>query len=132
MRKISTKFGTNAGKIYNTLNNHGTLSSDEIVQVTKMNKNDFYAGLGWLARENKISAEKEDFFKLDNSTNLTKKIGTNAGRIWRIIDIWEEADITTIKRLSDLDDDEVHSALGWLAREEKIHLDEKNKFVLKE
>ena len=132
MRDLTTKFGSNAGKIWDTLNKNGTLSSGEIVEVTRMNKNDFFAGVGWLARENKVSAEKEDFFKLDDTTNLTKKIGSNAGRVWKIIDIWEEADLITIKRLSDLNDEEIHLALGWLAKEEKIELLEKDNFILKE
>lgn len=132
MRDLTTKFGSNAGKIWDTLNKNGTLSSGEIVEVTRMDKNDFFAGIGWLARENKVSAEKENFFKLDDTTNLTKKIGLNAGRVWKIIDIWEEADLITIKRLSDLNDEEIHLALGWLAKEEKIELLEKDNFILKE
>ena len=132
MRDLTTKFGSNAGKIWSTLEKNGTLSSEEITEVTRMDKNDFFAGIGWLARENKVSAEKEDFFKIDDATNLTKKIGSNAGMVWKIIDIWEEADLITIERLSDLNEKEIHSALGWLAKEEKIKLDEKNKFTLKE
>jgi hypothetical protein len=113
---LTTKFGQNAGEIWKLLNEKGSLSKEEIQKSTKQNDDDFFVGVGWLARED---------------TNLTPKIGRTAGRIWRILDIWEEADISTMKRLSEVDESQIQIALGWLAREDKICINEKEKFNLK-
>ena len=130
MRDITTKYGENAGKIWSILSEKGELKKEEIINVTKINEKDFHKGIGWLARENKIAQDNE-YFRLEN-TNLEEEIGSHAGKVRKILDIWEDADIETIKRLSDLEDDQVHTALGWLAKEEKISTNEKNRFILKE
>jgi len=39
------------------------------------------------------------------------------------MDIWGEVNISTIKRLADIDDKETYSALGWLAREDNSYID---------
>ena len=129
MRDVTVKFGNSAGKIWQVLNEKGCLKKDDIIQITNLNETDLHTGIGWLARENKISKQQE-WYKLEN-TNLDSEIGTHAGRIWKILDIWGEADIDTIKRLSDLDENQVHLAIGWLAKEDKIKLDEKKRFNLK-
>jgi hypothetical protein len=129
VREITTKFGNSAGKVWSALNDKGCLDKDKIIEITKLNENEFHSAVGWLARENKIS-KIDNNFKLDN-TNLEKEIGTQAGRVWKILDIWEDADFTTIKKLSDLSDEQINCALGWLAREDKIDLSEKRKFTLK-
>ena len=129
MRDVTVKFGNSAGKIWQILNEKGCLKKDDIIQITNLNETDLHTGIGWLARENKIS-KQQDWYKLEN-TNLDSEIGSHAGRIWKILDIWGEADIETIKRLSDLDENQVHLAIGWLAKENKIKLDEKNRFNLK-
>ncbi len=130
MRNITTKCGNNAGKIWSVLNEKGCLKKDDIITMTELNKEDFHAGLGWLARENKVSRHDEDCFKVDN-TNLDAEIGSHAGRVWKILDIWGDVDYESMKRLSDLDDEKLHAALGWLAREDKILCDERNRFNLK-
>ena len=129
MRDVTVKFGNSAGKIWQVLNEKGCLKKDDIIQITNLNETDLHTGIGWLARENKISKQQE-WYKLEN-TNLDSEIGTHAGRIWKILDIWGEADIETIKRLSDLNENQVHLAIGWLAKEDKIKLDEKKRFNLK-
>ena len=130
MRRLTTLYGENAGKIWNALNQEGCLKKDKILQITKLDEDDFYAGVGWLARENKITKEDQDCFKL-GTTNLEPQIGYHAGVIWKILDIWGDADFKTIKRLSSLDDTDLQSALGWLAREDKILVNENQKFILK-
>jgi len=130
VRDVTTKFGNNAGKIWSVLNEKGCLKKDDIITLTKLDEKDFHAGLGWLARENKVSRHDEDFFRIDN-TNLDSEIGSHAGRVWKILDIWEDVDYDSMKRLSDLDDEELHAALGWLAREDKIDMNAKNRFNLK-
>ena len=130
MRRHTTLFGENAGKIWEVLNQEGCSDKERIMEITKLDEDDFHTGIGWLARENKISKEDEEYFKL-GTTNLDTEIGTHAGKIWKILDIWGDADIMTIKRLSNLDDKQVKSALGWLAREDKIAINENKKFILK-
>ena len=129
MRDITTKFGTNAGKIWSTLSEKGCLKQDEILTATKLDEKDFHTSVGWLARENKIS-RREGGFKLEN-TNLYQEIGSHAGSVWKILDIWGDADIETLKKLSDLDENQVHTAIGWLAREDKIAINNKNRLNLK-
>jgi len=130
VRSHTSKFGDNAGKIWEVLNEKGCLEKTNILKITQLNEDDLYIGIGWLARENKIHEEDENCFKLDN-TNLDSKIGAHAGKIWKILEIWGDADFKTIKRLSDLKNNEIHSALGWLAREDKIQENEKQRFTLK-
>ncbi len=130
MRELKTTFGLNAGKIWSALDEKPSQKKKEIIKTAKLNDNDFYAAIGWLAREDKIFEESGDHYKIDN-TNLTSKIGSNAGRIWRILDIWEEVDLSVMQRLSGLDEGELYSALGWLVREDKIFVDDKSRFKLK-
>jgi hypothetical protein len=130
VRNTIEESGANAGKIWETLNQNGSLTKKKIIEFTNLNEREFYVGLGWLARENKISKEKRNRYKLDN-TNLTEEIGKIAGRIWKIIDIWDEVDFSSIKKLSGVEDDKIFSGIGWLAREDKINLTDDQKYRLK-
>lgn len=119
MRNLKTKFGENAGKIWQALQDIESTDEDTLQESTKLSKNDFYAGVGWLAREDKIKKVDDRYYELD-STNLTDYVGSTAGTVYKILDIWDEADITTLKKLSDTDEEEVYAALGWLAKEGKV------------
>ena len=123
------KCGDNAGRVWAILNEKGPLRQKEIQDKSRLNNIDFHTAVGWLARENKISKDSEGVYKLD-ATNLTSLIGTNAGRVWKTIDIWGEIEFNSIKRLTDVTDEEVYSALGWLAREHKVDTDN-NRYILK-
>ena len=129
MRDISGNFGTNAGKIWSALNEKGSLKKEEIITIADLDEYGFDTGIGWLARENKV-ARVDEQYKLDN-TNLEYEIGTYAGKVWKILDTWEDADIESIKLLSNLNDEQVRSALGWLAKEDKIWFNENNRLTLK-
>jgi hypothetical protein len=128
VRNLTTMFGENAGKIWQTLNETGTANESELQELVRLSKSDLYSAVGWLAREDKIK-QINNRFELD-ATNLTDKVGNVAGTIWKILDIWDEADITTLKKLSDSNEEEVYAALGWLAREGKIQRDE-GRYTLK-
>jgi len=93
-----------------------------------LNDFDFYTGLGWLACEGKLIVD-EDIFCLGEGVSGCS-FGVWAGCVWRVLDVWGGADFVTIKRLTGLDDFDVHCALGWLGREGKIVVDEGNRFVL--
>ena len=130
MRISTIKFGDNAGKIWKALDEKGTLQKKKLLKITKLNDKEFYTGIGWLAREDKVFKKNNDYYKLDN-TNLTHEIGTIAGKVWKIINIWEEVDISTLKKLSEEDDKDIYSAIGWLAREDKICDNEDQIYSLK-
>ena len=129
MRDLVSKSSVSAGKIWSALNEKGSLKKEDLLNMTNLDENEFFNGLGWLARENKI-AKIDELYKLDN-TNLEPEIGTYAGKIWKILDTWEDADLQSIKHLANLNDEQLQSAIGWLAKEDKICINEKNRFTLK-
>lgn len=61
---INEKAGVIAGKIWNALNEQGTLTGKDLKKAAgKLNDKELSLGLGWLAREGKIAtAETEKDF----------------------------------------------------------------------
>jgi len=129
VRKITTEFGKNAGKIWKILSEKGNQTEDSLKGTTELDARSFHAAIGWLAREDKIS-KYDNQYQLDN-TNLTDEIGTTAGKVYKILDIWEQADIETLVKLADADERKIYTALGWLAREGKIDLQQNQEYSLK-
>ncbi len=109
--------GMNAGKIWNILNTQGALTKHQLFTKTRLLDDAFHAAIGWLSRENKIRSEGE-FYCL-GPTNLTEQIGTNAGIVFKVLNELPYS-ITSIHELSTLSENELHQALGWLAREGKL------------
>ena len=66
-----------------TLDTHGSLTQTNLMKKTKLKDDEFYAAIGWLARENKICKDGTTY-KL-GETNLTDKIGGDASKIWTVI-----------------------------------------------
>ena len=118
MGDIIDYFGQNAGKVWNTLNKYGPQSQDKIMETTGLNENDFYAAVGWLAKENKIYLN--DNVYLLGQTNLNRYIGEDAGKVWNVLNTCEEVDVTYIPKLAKVTEKDAYYALGWLAREGKI------------
>ena len=54
------KIGTNAGIIWDLLNNKKRWHIDELCKATGLSKKDTYIAIGWLAREDKIEIKKSD------------------------------------------------------------------------
>jgi len=130
VRNEITRFGENAGKIWSVLNEKNEpIREEDLMRLTHLYGKEFYAAIGWLARENKIRREEGGYML--GETNLTPEIGSIAGRVWKILDIWGEADLDTIKRLAGTEEKNVFAAIGWLAREEKIEVDETQTYRLK-
>jgi hypothetical protein len=50
----------------------------------------------------------------------TAIIGQNAGAIWKTLNAKGEQNLSSLKKLSKLDDKQLYLALGWLAREGKV------------
>ena len=120
MKNTIENFGKTAGKIWKALEKYGPLNEDELIIKTKINKNDFYAGIGWLARENKI-CKIGTRYQL-GETNLTDYIGNNAGKVWNTLNTMQDIDVISITEYSNIHIIDAYSALGWLARENKLQV----------
>jgi len=119
MRDIIVEFGMNAGKVWKALNSWGSRTESQLIENTRLSAKELHAAIGWLARENKIYKDGK-LFKL-GETNLTVKVGENAGKIWYVLHTQGGADILHISRLAQMDKRDTYYALGWLAREGKIN-----------
>ena len=115
MKTLIDQFGWNAGKVWKILNTKGPLKEETLFRSTKLKEDEFWAAIGWLAREGKIRREN-NMYKL-GQTNLTPKIGTDAGKVWNK----GEIDISAIARTVQITEVDAYAALGWLARENKVH-----------
>ncbi len=56
---LQEKAGETAGKIWTVLNAEGTLTMKQIKKLAKINEKDFFLGLGWLLREDKLNIDEE-------------------------------------------------------------------------
>ncbi len=119
----------NAGKIWNILEEKGPKDEKTLMKLTKLDYENFNFGIGCLAREDKIKKE-DDIYTLD-ITNLKEHVGSVAGKVWKILEIWEESDLQTLRNLADEEESEICKALGWLYKENKIEINEKNRYTLK-
>lgn len=53
--------GTNAGKVWNALNEGGKMNLKTLKKTTKIKaEKDMYAAIGWLAKEGKLAFEEAD------------------------------------------------------------------------
>ena len=118
MNEIIKSYGHNAGKVWDTLSEYGPQVQTKLMKMANLREDEFYGGIGWLARENKVCRDKRTY-KL-GETNLTKKIGKDAGKIWDALGANSEIDVTSISRITKLPKRDCYSALGWLACEGKI------------
>ena len=118
MNEIMKSFGYNAGRLWEILSTEGPQVQTKLIKKTKLREDEFYGAIGWLARENKIFRDKRTY-KI-GETNLTEKIGSDAGKVWGTLCRYNEIDISSIYRLAKVEKRDCYSALGWLAREGKI------------
>jgi hypothetical protein len=54
---------------------------------------------------------------------LLEKIGSNAGLVWSVLES-KELNVKTVKKTTKLSEKDLNLALGWLAREGKIKINE--------
>jgi hypothetical protein len=52
---------------------------------------------------------------------MKEKIGETAGYVWETLKTKDEISLTELPRILKLKSDIAYQALGWLAREDKIH-----------
>ena len=62
------KIGENAGNIWKTLKENGQMSANALKKTIHLSEKDIYMGLGWLAREHKLSFEQKGNQTLLNLT----------------------------------------------------------------
>ena len=113
-------FGKYAGKIWAAFNTNDSLTESKLMEKTGLTEKELYSAIGWLAKENKIYKETGDGSFSLGDTNLTTKIGNDAGIIWKILDMWGEVDVESISRLAKINENDVFCAVGWLVREGKL------------
>ena len=56
---LQERAGDTAGKIWTVLNEKGAMTLKQIKKAAKINEKDFYLGLGWLLREDKLTIDEE-------------------------------------------------------------------------
>jgi hypothetical protein len=120
MKNAINNFGRNAGRIWATLNIYGPLSKNILIKKTRLKENDFYVAIGWLARENKIYKNGQ-VYEL-KETNLISKIGLDAGKVWNLLNSQGKCNVSNIVKINKIKIQDAYSALGWLAREDKIRI----------
>jgi hypothetical protein len=120
MRDVNVLFGINAGKIWRTLNSCGPLTKNQLIDRVKLEENELFRAIGWLARENKIKKDGE-FYQLDQ-TNLSNKIENNAMLLYKIFKSGK-IDINKLEKITKLDVEIYNLSLGWLARDGKLKND---------
>ena len=118
MSDVIKSFGNNAGKLWDILNTDGPQVQTKLLKKINLRNEEFYSAVGWLARENKIYKDKRTY-KI-GETNLTEKIGSDAGNVWQVLGGSNEIDVNAISRLTKIEKMDCYSALGWLAREGRI------------
>ena len=60
---------------------------------------------------------------------MIHSIGDTAGKIWKFLDSHGEANLNQIKKNVKADPNLVLQAVGWLARENKLLIEKKGRFV---
>lgn len=119
MNSVIDEFGQYAGKVWQMLHKKGPLSETKLMNFTFLKDRQIRAAVGWLARENKI-CRNGTVYKIGD-TNLIRQIGTDAGKIWTTLSKQQsEVDISSLSRLAKINVNDVYTAIGWLAREDKI------------
>lgn len=53
-----------------------------------------------------------------------EKIGTYAGLVWNALNEADVLGIKQLKKITKLKDKEVYAAIGWLAREDKVNIED--------
>ena len=61
---------------------------------------------------------------------MKEKIGVNAGLVWNALSESKgKANIKDVKKTTKLTEKDLYAALGWLAREDKVNLEEEGKEI---
>jgi len=113
------KIGTNAGKVWHALHDNRYLTKYQLISRTGLNADEIDAAIGWLSCEDKVKRDGE-FFLLDN-TNMKETISLNADILFEVIREFPYS-ITKLHEITEMNEVEIHQAIGWLSKEGKINL----------
>ena len=58
---------------------------------------------------------------------MIENIGINAGKVWSQLDEEGRMNVKELKKATKLTDKDLYAAIGWLAREEKVVLEQVEK-----
>ncbi len=58
---------------------------------------------------------------------MIEKIGINAGKVWTVLDETGRQNVKDVKKTTKLTDKDLYAAIGWLAREGKVAMEEVDK-----
>ncbi len=62
--------------------------------------------------------------------NLTTSIGNSAGEVWKFLDTNGASSVNKIANATGLSKNDIQRAIGWLAREEKISIEQQGRTEL--
>ncbi len=60
---------------------------------------------------------------------MIQPIGETAGKVWRLLNENGEASLSQLKRRVEADPNLILQAIGWLAREDKLHIEKNGRYV---
>ena len=60
---------------------------------------------------------------------MIQSIGDTAGKVWRLLDEKGETKLSELKKEVDADPNLVLQAIGWLAREDKLLIEKKGRYI---
>jgi len=60
---------------------------------------------------------------------MVPKIGETAGKVWKFLDENGEASLSQLKKGVKADPNLILQAIGWLAREDKLRIEKKERFI---
>jgi hypothetical protein len=60
---------------------------------------------------------------------MMPKIGETAGKVWKFLEEKGEANLTQMKKGVKAEPDLILQAIGWLAREDKLRIEKKERFI---
>jgi len=60
---------------------------------------------------------------------MIPKIGETAGEVWKFLEENGEANLTQLKKGVKADPNLILQAIGWLAREDKLQIEKKDRFI---
>ncbi len=61
---------------------------------------------------------------------MIQSIGETAGQVWKLLNEHGEASLSSIKSCIKINPNLILQAIGWLAREDKIRIEEKGRTVI--
>ncbi len=61
---------------------------------------------------------------------MIKSIGDTAGKVWKFLNEKDEATLNQLKNGIKADPNSILQAIGWLAREDKLRIEKKDRYTV--